>query len=229
MLWLRSERFCLSGTPCTIHCMNDAKIVRKREEGERKTIPDGEPRIVAEGRLGAIVEYPMLVDQGHGYEERVYENFVRPPGTRIIALRENTIYLQKEYRSEVKEFDWRLPGGKVLDSFSEYKKYIGKEVLEDLIIEAGRRELREEAKLEAKSVELFKKSSCGASVIWDLYYLIAKDLTEVIHDHDEGEEIIEGKWLTYDEVLTMIRKGEIGEDRTVAALLQFIASQESTG
>ena len=41
-------------------------IVRKRQLGERKIIPNGEPEIIFEGRIGAIVRYPVLEDQGQG-------------------------------------------------------------------------------------------------------------------------------------------------------------------
>lgn len=198
-------------------------IIRQRGENERKMIPNGEPKILTEGKLGAIVQFPMLVDSGKGYEAKMFERFVRPPGTRIIAIKNNSIFLQKEHRLETSnEFDWRLPGGKVIDSFEEYKQYIGKEIPKEVIIEAGKKELREEGKLEAETLTLLKKSSCGASVEWDLYYLLAENTKSVEHNHDEGEEIVDGKWFAFDEIEKMCETGEIGEDRTVAALYQYI-------
>ena len=189
----------------------------------RKIIPNGEPRILSEGKLGAIIGFPMLVDSGEGHKEKMFERFVRPPGTRIIALKDNKIFLQKEHRLETNnEFDWRLPGGKVVDSFTEYKEFIGKEIPIQVILDAGRKELREEARLDAEKFKIFKKSPCGASVEWDLYYLIAQKITPFEHNHDEGEEIVDGKWFSFDEILSMCKNGEIDEDRTVAALYQFI-------
>jgi 8-oxo-dGTP pyrophosphatase MutT (NUDIX family) len=193
----------------------------------RKVIPNGEPHIITEGKLGAIVGFPMLVDMGNGHVEKTFERFVRPPGTRIIAIRNTTIFLQKEHRQETKNgFDWRLPGGKVVDSFEEYKTYLGKEMPEQMIIAAGRRELQEEAQLDTQSITVFKKSTCGASVEWDLYYLIAENTVPYVNNHNEGEEIIDGKWFTYEEVLSMCISGEIDEDRTVATLYQFIESRK---
>jgi 8-oxo-dGTP pyrophosphatase MutT (NUDIX family) len=185
-------------------------------------IPNGEPKILLEGTLGAMVSFPMLVDMGKGHVEKNFERFVRPPGTRIIALKDNKIYLQKEYRSEINKYDWRLPGGKVVDSFIEYKDYIGKEMPETIIIEAGRRELQEEAKLDAKKLTIFKKSPCGASVEWDLYYIIAEDVLDHHNNHNEGEEIVDGKWFDFEKVLDMCNSGEIDEDRTVATLHKYI-------
>ncbi len=191
--------------------------------GERKIIPNGEPQVIAQARIGALMNIPVLRDSGNGYEEIMFEKFVRPPGTRIIAVKDNKIFIQKEARLEQNnEFDWRLPGGKVMDSFEEYKEYIGKEIPEEIIYKAGLKELREEGNLEAKNIKLFKKSICGSLVEWDLYYLIAEDITPVKHIHDEGEEIIDGNWLSFDEILSMCKKGEINEDRTISALYQFI-------
>ena len=103
-----------------------SQIIRSRNPDEPKIMPNGEPIIFSEGRIGAIVKFPVLVDEGEGYVEKTFEKFVRSPGTRIIAVRDNTIYLQKEARMEQNgAFDWRLPGGKVVDTFEEYKQYFG--------------------------------------------------------------------------------------------------------
>lgn len=202
--------------------MQNEPVIRQRSEGERKMLPNGEPRILSEGKLGAIIQFPMLVDTGNGYVEKMFEKFVRPPGTRIIATDNGKIYLQQEHRLETTNtFDWRLPGGKVVDSFAEYKTWLGKDLPEEMILAAGRKELQEEAHLDTTSLVLYKKSSCGASEEWDLYYLVANNCTPHTSDHNEGEEIIDGAWFTYDEILAMCQSGEIDEDRTVSALYQF--------
>ncbi len=196
---------------------------------KRKIIPNGELQILSEGKLGAIVGFPVLVNSGNGHKEKMFERFVRPPGTRIIAIKDKTIFLQKEFRLELeseKKFDWRLPGGKVMDSFEEYKNYIGKELPIEMILKAGKKELREEAHLDAEKLEVFKKSTCGASVEWDLYYLIAQNITPFEHNHDEGEEITDGKWFSFEEILSMCKSREINEDRTVSALYQFISKNQ---
>lgn len=202
-------------------------IIRPRNEGERKIISNGELRIFAEGKLGAIVQFPMLVDTGSGYVEKIFERFARPPGTRIIAVRDGNIYLQKEHRLESNnEFDWRLPGGKVFDSFTEFRSFIGKEVPLDTVLSAGHRELHEEACLECETLTLLKRSTCGASVEWDLYYLLATKVTSTETTHDEGEEIIDGQWFSYEKVLDMCDSGEIDEDRTIAVLRSSVLKEK---
>lgn len=201
-----------------------SKVVRQRQSGERKIIPNGEPEIVFEGKIGAIVHYPVLEDQGEGYVEKTFEKFVRSPGTRIIAVQDNKIYLQKEARIEVPgTFDWRLPGGKVVDTFAEYKKYFIKPIPEEIILQAALKELAEEAGLTGDA-KLFTKKVCGATVEWDLYYVVVTNVTEVVidHVHAEGEQVDDSGWFTFAEIRAMIEKGEIGEGRSVAVLLEYL-------
>jgi len=200
--------------------------IRKRNPGERKTLKNGKPIIVFRGRLGALVNFPMLVANNNDeFEERMFEQFVRPPGTRMLVVQSGKILLQKEYRLENDLEDWRLPGGKVMDGFKEYELYLEKDMPEAMVLEAGKRELREEARLEAKHVSLIKKSICGASVAWDLYYLLVTEFEKIQFDHHiETEEIIGHEWKTFDEVRELCKNGSISEDRTVAVLYKYIES-----
>lgn len=204
-------------------------VLRKRNQGERSMIPNGSPTILAGGKLGALVGFPMLVaNKNDEYEEKMFEQFIRPPGTRMIVVRENKILLQKEYRLETDTEDWRLPGGKVVDSFTEYEPYIGKDMPLEIILEAGKRELREEAQLEARTISLFHKSVCGASVQWDLYYLLVDKFEHAVEiDNEEMEDILGHEWKTHDEVLELCKKGSISEDRTVAVLYRYITSNKT--
>lgn len=203
----------------------NSNIVRTRQPNEPTIIPNGEPFIFAEGRIGAIVQFPVLVDEGEGYKEKSFEKFVRPPGTRIIALKEGKIYLQKEVRLEKgNEVDWRLPGGKVIDSFKEFKNYLTQKIPDAIILAAAKKELQEEAKLVASQLSIFSKKECGATVEWDLYYVIAEEVLESLEsNHQEGEDIRGSSWFTFEEVLEKCKRGEIGEGRTVAVLLEFIS------
>ena len=200
------------------------KIVRQRKSDEPKIKQNGKPFIHSEGRIGAIVKYPMLVDNSDGYGEMNFEKFSRPPGTRTIAIKDNKIFLQKERRFELGGFDWRLPGGKVFDNFEEYKPYIDDEVPQEKIVTGAKSELKEEAEIEAENWEVIDKKACGSTVDWDLYYLVARDITEGVEiDHHEAEEIEERGWFSFGEVEEMCKKGKIQEGRTVAVLLKFLS------
>ncbi|MFB6182043.1 MAG: NUDIX domain-containing protein [Candidatus Magasanikbacteria bacterium] len=199
-----------------------SQIIRKRKPGEPKIKHNGEPKIHSKGKIGAIVKYPMLVDKGEGYGEMTFEKFSRPPGTRTIAIKDEKIFLQKERRFELDSFDWRLPGGKVFDSFEEYEPYINKSVPEKDIIAGAKSELKEESEMEAEEWQVIEKKVCGSTVDWDLYYLTAENITENIDiEHTEAEEITERKWFSFEQVEEMCREGEIQEGRSVAVLLNF--------
>ena len=202
-------------------------IIRPRASHEPLIIPNGDPVIVFESRIGAIVHFPVLEDQGQGYVARTFEKYARSPGTRLIAVKDNKIYLQKEARLEsLEQFDWRLPGGKVIDTFTEYKQYLGKSVPTGIILKAAIKELQEEAHLTGDP-ELFSRKVCGTTVEWDLYYVVVKNvvLFQLDHAHAEGEEVAESGWFTFDEVRKMCEQGTIGEARSAAVLIEFIAGQ----
>lgn len=199
-------------------------IIRQRMEGEPKILRQGEYKIIHEVRIGAIVNFAVLVDEGEGYVEKQFEKYARTPGTRIIAIKDDKIYLQKEVRHEGSQVDWRLPGGKVVETFAAFKPYLNNPIPEDVVIAGAKAELREEAQLDAEEFEIFTKKGCGATVMWDLYYVVATGIADhhAADEHNEGEEIEEYGWFSFEEVEAMCKSGEIGEGRTVSMLLQFI-------
>lgn len=105
-----------------------------------------------------------------------YEMAVRPPGVRVIGLTNDRtgIWMTDEFRSETGERDMRLPGGKVADSLAPFLDDLSRQrgVDSDAVLEAARREFREEVGLELSDLEIVSRSPCGASVLWDLYYVV---------------------------------------------------------
>jgi len=205
------------------------KIIRQRKEGEPTILSNGKPEILYSGQIGAMIRLPVLLDKGKGYIEKDFQRFTRTPGTRIIAIQDNKILLTKEFRHELKKFDYRIPGGKVFDSFEDYLPYVleKKVIPEEIILEAGKKELQEEASINAQDFEIFKKSHSGASIEWDLYYIVASDISTFNEKtENEGEQIEEIVWKDFNKVKEMCLNGEILEDRTVANLLQFINKKD---
>jgi hypothetical protein len=75
----------------------------------------------------------------------------------------------------------------------------------------------------SKEIELFSLSTCGASVIWDLYYFVIRQFEE----HPDGQHLelgenIELKWVSHEETATLALEGSIKEDRSAAVLLRFL-------
>ena len=206
-----------------------SNIIRQRNEGESTILSDGEAEILYKGNIGALLRMPMLVDRGHGYIKKDFQKFVRTPGVRIIAIEDEKILLTKEFRHELNDFDYRLPGGKVFDAFDDFLPYMttGKEIPHEQILKAARAELQEEASKDSKSLTILKNSHSGASIGWDLYYIVAQDITDFKDEtENEGEQIESVEWKSFSEVEEMCLDGEISEDRTAATLLQFIHRQK---
>lgn len=123
----------------------------------------------------------------------------RPPGVRAIILRDNRILLNREYRYEMEDWDYRLPGGKVFDSRVECDRCYSDSELWDTICQQLRNELREETDIEIHSAKFLGKDSFGFTIQWDLYYFLVEDfeVNSTFYDTDSQKsefEFIEHKW-----------------------------------
>lgn len=163
----------------------------------------------------------------NGLSKNIKRKMVRrPPGIRalIIDKVKNKILLSKEFRYELNDWDYRLPGGKVFDSLEDYKKSIFNDDVLEHVEKTVPKEVLEEVGLIISNPKLIKISHDGAGVIWDLYYYEITDYEiNKTGAQLEENEIIEGfVWKSFDEVIQLCINQEIHEDRTVAVLLSYI-------
>lgn len=163
---------------------------------------------------------------------RVFELARRAPGVRIIIVdRENEkILITKEFRTELNDWDNRLPGGKVFDSLEEYDAH--RQSGDDILAAAQRKakaEATEETGIELENIEFFKKSTLGATVEWDLYVFVADKWHHAENGQqlENGEQIEADNWVSYDDIEKMILAGEMQEDRIALILLQWIKKETS--
>jgi len=183
----------------------------------------GKEEIVFRSRLFEVVQQPMKI----GKKKIKYEWTRRGPGTRLIIVHNKKILLTKDWRTELNDFDWRLPGGKVFDTIEEYHEALeGKEDMLEYVIKGAKKECREETGHIPKKITHFHTTSPGALVRWDLYYFVVEEIEE----HEDGQrledgEIIEVHWFPFDEVKEMCMNKKIQEDRTVGVLLRFLLQQ----
>lgn len=149
----------------------------------------------------------------------------RPPGIRaLIVNKKNQILLSKEFRYELNDWDYRLPGGKVFDSLNDYKLALKNNKVMENVLKTVPKEVLEEVGLIISNPKLIKVSPDGAGVIWDLYYFEIKEYSKSkTGPLLEENEIINGyKWFDFDEIIKMCQRNEIHEDRTVGVLLSYI-------
>ena len=167
----------------------------------------------------------LLAIEKHGTKK--FERAVRPPGVRLILTNtEDKILLTREFRSEQGKHDFRLPGGKVFDDLDSYLSVRGDtEALNEQVLRAGTVEAKQEAGVdEIENLSILSKSVAGASVEWDLYYLTGN--IEIIGEQDLKEDEIEHGidvgFYTKEEVIEMLKAGEISEDRSVGILFRYL-------
>lgn len=185
--------------------------------------PIGEQKVAYQGKIVEIVQQDFQV----AGKIKTFEIARRAPGTRLIIMSpEGRILITKEYRNETKNYDYRLPGGKVFDSLVEYNEFLksGKLILPEAEV-AARKEASEECGIDVESLECFAVSKCGATIEWDLYYFIVDRYKMHATQRLEAGEDIEVNWLSYNEVRDLCLSGRMQEDRSVAVLLRWLAKQ----
>lgn len=183
----------------------------------------GPQEIVFKGDLFEIVHQPMRA----GEHEFVLEIANRPPGTRLIIVSpDKKILITREYRPEHKSWDFRLPGGKVVDSIDEYNKLLesGRKLLE-MAEEGAKKEALEEVGIVVDEIKLFTTSHCGVTIIWDIYYFVVTKY----HEHPDGQHLdpaenIKPVWLSVEEIRKICLSDKMREERSAAILLRYLDS-----
>lgn len=158
---------------------------------------------VFRGRNFVVRQHSVEVSKGH---VEVHEYVWRTDGTRMIAIDDGRVLLTHEYRHELGEFDWRIPGGKVDPG----------EPLDG----AARREFREEAGYEAAEVRFLWATTPDSTVRYQRHFFLATGLTEVKTAHEPGEELTV-HWIPFDDACKKAIDGEIREEISALALLRL--------
>ena len=158
--------------------------------------------------------------------EKGWEKAARAPGVRVILDDQaaGKILLTREFRAELNDYDFRLPGGKVFDSLAEYETFreSGADILEPAVTKAIH-ETREESGYDIAWPQFVSKSTLGATVDWDLYVFAATEFTKRDDGQqlEDGEQIETGLWFSYGEVRQMIMDGAMQEERIALVLLRY--------
>lgn len=181
-----------------------------------------EYRVKAQGRLLALVDWYI-----EGFSLPL-EIAVRPPGIRVVARVEggSKIWMTREFRRETESNDLRLPGGRVFDDIRTYLPAFldGSEIDSELIVNSAVREFREEVGLELESPWEFVRSVAGATVKWDLHYVVGNARRNELARELESGEPIEPVLVRCSDIHRLIETGKIGEERSAVALLRLIGA-----
>jgi ADP-ribose pyrophosphatase len=175
-------------------------------------------KITYKGKIIEVVE--KEVEQAG--KTKTFEFARRSPGTRLIIVKGDMILLTKEFRHETGGYDYRLPGGKVYDTLSEYNSALETGIDMNIAAQtAAIKEAREEVGIEAKEISFLHKSVCGATVVWDLFYFTVTDFVQLEQKLEDGEDI-SVEPLSREEVKKMCLDGRISEERSAIALLRYL-------
>ncbi len=187
-------------------------------------VPVGQEEVVYSGKIFTVVKQKMRI----GEKEVYFEKARRAPGTRLLIVRGRQILMTKEYRAELGDYDYRLPGGKVFDTLTAYQEALSKDdfSLLDAAKEAASMEAFEEAGIVVKNIEHYHTAHSGATVEWDMYYFLVSEFEEG-EQHLESGEDIEKFWLSFSEAKKICVEGKVREDRTLGVLLGFLLGLEN--
>lgn len=171
-----------------------------------KNIKLGKLTTAYTGKIFKIKHREVIFPDG---EKTTYEYCERAASVSVLAFNEkNEILMIKERRHGYKKNVWFLPGGRV-DQLGDTPK------------KAALREMQEEAGYTAKKIKLVHKKSPSNTLFWDIYIFTAKDLKYVGNHPERGEDIVEVKFIPFDQVVQMALDGTIENEFISYNIIRF--------
>lgn len=165
---------------------------------EEKTLSS---KIVYDGKVMTVIKDDIETSTGH---KSFREVAIHSGGVVIVALKDDKIFLVKQYRYPLKSTNLELPAGKL--------------ELNENPIDAARRELEEETGYRAKNWRSLGFINTTPGICTEkLYLYLALDLEFVGQHLDEGE-VLEVQSYSLSDLFKMINNGEINDAKTICAL-----------
>lgn len=177
--------------------------------------------MIYEGRVFSFVSDDLTLEGQDGSIRREY--IAHPGAVAIVPIRDGAdgpeVMLLSQYRHPVSAVLWEVPAG-LLDKDGEDP------------LEAARRELAEEAGLDARTwhvlVDVFSSPGCLSE---SLRIFLARDLTasELVYERTEEEADMEHRWVPLAEAVRLIHKGSIHNSTTISGLLSAASALDGRG
>lgn len=189
-------------------------------------------KIVYEGNLFQVIHRTKKTNFKVGKKEvsktLKYEFVRRPPGVRALIVNDMKLLLSREFRYELNDWDYRLPGGKVYDSNEEYSRSFQLSSIYNDIVARLKQEVFEEVNIEIKQYKMLNISRLGLTVEWDLYYFLIDDFTMLQNNSVQKSEFefIEPRWVDYPTALKLCLNGKVSESRSAYEIMRFILNTE---
>lgn len=193
--------------------------------------PNGDSYTDYKGTIVGVQKSPMTITSPSGEtKDVVFEKAFRAPGVRLIIPSKDGsgLVMTREHRLEHKEYDYRLPGGKVIDSLDDFIAF--KESGDDILV-LGRKKAIEEALQEAgviiKNLNHYVTARAGGTIEWDLQYWVATDWEYSTSGQElEHGEDIKPVEVPFNELLDKIKRGEMKEYQSIGVLARWMAEND---
>ncbi|MEI7057561.1 NUDIX hydrolase [Nocardioides sp. CCNWLW239] len=131
----------------------------------------------------------------------------------VIPVDAQGFYLVEQYRHPVAARRWEFPSGNIDASVDA-----------DVVDTAGR-ELREEAGLLAGCMSVLGRVEITPSTMTQrCTVVLATDLTQTAHQRDPEEQDMRSAWFGRDDVMQMIRDGELVDGKSLAAFALMLTT-----
>lgn len=197
--------------------MPDAGAADEREPATFAELADDaiEPTIIRSEKVFSGHVWDVVSEDFEYNGASITREFVDHPGAVIVLAVDDDerVLLIKQYRHPIRERDWELPAG-LLDVANEDPA------------DAARRELAEEADLQADTLEplvQYHSTSGGSNELIRIY--LARGLSETAaFDRTDEEADIEKRWAALDDV---IAAGLAGRLRNSGLLMGALAAHAS--
>lgn len=166
---------------------------------------DNQSSTVFKGKIVQVSTRTIKLPNDYQLDLEVVEH---PGGSAIVALNaQREICLLKQYRAVFDEWFWELPAGK-RDN-------------EEPPLETARRELLEEAGVEASRWRDLGSMASSPGVFTERVYLyLATELSFGKPETGEDELISERQWITLEQACQWAYEGKINDAKSVIAILR---------
>jgi len=171
-----------------------------------------EREVLYAGRIQSFVKERFRYNDS----EITREFFEHPGAVAVVAIDEDDRVLTiKQYRHPVRSRDWEIPAG-LLD------------VADEPLLEAAKRELAEEADLQAEEWEILSDmmtSPGGSNEYARIYLARGLSATNEVFEREEEEADIVIRWIPLDELVDAIAAGTIRNSLLQVGVLAAFAAR----
>jgi 8-oxo-dGTP pyrophosphatase MutT (NUDIX family) len=161
------------------------------------------PRVMFVGKHFRILHEDVESEPG---QTVTFEYVERTDGARIIAVDDGKVLLTREYRHELSDYDWRLPGGRLN--------------ADEAASDAAKRELAEETGVRAEQWRFLWSTTPDSTVRYQRHFFLAERISTGEPNRDPGERL-SVHWVELPDACELALSGAMREEISALSLLRL--------